>query len=82
MARFKNSGTAPSATEKREICILCKQELDVLWSTPINLRTNFIIGCGQLCDECYQRITNATDKGDLSDPDTAVIVDRLQNKIL
>ncbi len=81
MARYKKPAADSSAAEKREICILCKKELDILWSTPIDLRTNFIRGCGQLCADCYHRVMNTPESDNLPDMDVAIIVDDMKNKV-
>lgn len=36
-----------------ERCINCGTELDILKTTPIELREHYIIGSGQLCQSCF-----------------------------
>lgn len=35
-----------------ECCVLCGTLTDIPISMPVNLRENYVIGCGQLCTEC------------------------------
>lgn len=50
----------PSKTKKvifddspYERCICCGEKLDILKTTPIGERENYIIGSGQLCQNCF-----------------------------
>lgn len=50
----------PSETKKviiddspYECCINCGEKLDILKTTPIGERKNYIIGSGQLCQNCF-----------------------------
>lgn len=36
-----------------EHCIACGKELTILKTTPIDMRGNYMIGGGQLCEKCY-----------------------------
>ncbi len=40
----------------KEQCVLCKKELEVLTTTPIQEREFYVTGVGQLCTECYHDI--------------------------
>ena len=35
-----------------EVCVLCGKETDVRRDTHVDMRYNYITGCGQLCREC------------------------------
>ncbi len=50
--------------EKNERCVLCWKELDVLTTTPIEKRKHYIVGGGQLCEECYAEIMEGCKKED------------------
>ncbi len=41
---------------KYEICIGCGLTTDVLISTPVDSRKNYIHGCGQLCESCANKL--------------------------
>lgn len=43
-------------TEEFERCVLCGELTSVLISTPINLRENYEVGCGQVCRFCKQKL--------------------------
>ncbi len=47
----------------KEQCVLCKKELEVLTTTPIQERRFYIKGAGQLCKECYSKIYNQKEDG-------------------
>lgn len=50
--------------EKNERCVLCWKELDVLTTTPIEMRKYYIEGSGQLCEDCYEEIMGCRRKED------------------
>lgn len=35
-----------------EVCVLCGAVTDVEYSTPIRLRSGYVVGVGQLCKNC------------------------------
>ncbi len=39
-----------------EKCILCGKTTNVFSNVPIECRKNYILGCGQLCDQCASNI--------------------------
>lgn len=41
--------------EKFEHCILCGRITKVPTYMPIELRENYEVGCGQICDECARK---------------------------
>ena len=41
---------------KEEQCILCRRNTGVDFSTDISEREYYVIGCGQLCADCYKSI--------------------------
>lgn len=45
-----------------ENCVVCGKETYIRRDTPIDLRNNYIIGVGQLCEECAIKL-----KEDLGD---------------
>lgn len=51
---------AASGEDPYEICILCGKKTDILVSTPVNQRKRFIVGCGQLCEDCYDSLKPET----------------------
>ena len=61
-AIFKNSDkksepfSSQSGTKMRDTCVLCGAETIYDVSTPITERSFYILGCGQLCQNCYKKI--------------------------
>lgn len=45
-----------NAMQTTEKCVLCGMNTGVPFSTPIEQRTNYIEGCGQLCARCHRSI--------------------------
>ncbi len=39
-----------------ETCVLCGEVLSIDKNLPIDCRENFIIGCGQLCEDCAHKL--------------------------
>ena len=39
--------------EAYETCVLCGEKTDYLRNTPVDERVGYVIGCGQLCKQCY-----------------------------
>ena len=37
-----------------ETCVLCGETTDIPIYLHINMRYNYVDGCGQLCKECYE----------------------------
>ncbi len=51
-----NNETVP----RYEICVSCGQMTNVLWDMPIDCRKNYVPGCGQLCEECGNKLERET----------------------
>lgn len=47
---------------KKEKCISCGKEVNILETTNINARLNYVEGAGQLCPECEMDIYSEKDK--------------------
>lgn len=47
--------TKPSAKRPLERCVLCHKKTDIPSDMPIDRRQGYIIGCGQLCKECFEK---------------------------
>lgn len=47
--------------KKYEVCVLCRKQLDIPISAPIERREHYIHGCGQLCAQCYLEIVKQED---------------------
>lgn len=41
---------------EKEKCVVCKKPTEYDTHTPVDLRSNYVEGCGQLCTECYNRV--------------------------
>ena len=41
---------------KSEKCILCGKDTGIPFNDPIDDRKYFIDGCGQLCEDCFDRL--------------------------
>lgn len=39
-----------------EKCVLCGVDMGIPITKPISARKNYIQGCGQLCESCYQAL--------------------------
>ena len=39
-----------------EKCVLCHKTLNVSKNTPINKRSYYVTGAGQLCEYCYKKL--------------------------
>lgn len=39
-----------------EKCVVCGKETNTLINTPINKRTNYIIGVGEVCSKCMLEV--------------------------
>ncbi len=44
-----------------EKCVLCRKVVSIDKSTHIDLRDNYIEGIGQLCPDCFYKISPGTD---------------------
>lgn len=59
-----SGGTPVIPSPKKEIrssdesdnCILCGMETGYTYATPIGKRDFYIVGCGQLCFDCFQKL--------------------------
>ncbi len=49
-----------------ENCIICGEETQILMSTPIDCRENYVYGCGQLCAKCANEIRQKENPNNLS----------------
>lgn len=45
-----------------ELCACCSAVTSVPISQPIETRSNFVSGCGQLCPECYAKLCSYAPK--------------------
>lgn len=48
-----------SALEKEnttERCVCCLADTGIPVTTPVKKRKHYVIGCGQLCPDCYAKI--------------------------
>ncbi len=48
----KPTGTGAERDEK-EYCVLCHGDTGYRKTTPIDQRSYYVEGCGQLCEDCY-----------------------------
>ncbi len=51
------SDNVEKTTPKAEICILCGIDTKIDYDTPIERRRYYINGCGQLCRDCYNKLS-------------------------
>ena len=42
--------------KKTEKCILCGKDTGIPFSAPIDSREYYIVGCGQLCKDCFDSL--------------------------
>ncbi len=55
----ENSDNSVELEENEELydkCVICGRVTPFLKDTPIELRSHYIVGCGQLCDDCYYNL--------------------------
>ncbi len=52
----KQVDTAVADEERFERCVLCGSITTTEKSTPIELRENYELGCGQLCHLCHMKL--------------------------
>ena len=45
-----------NSVKEYEKCIICGKLTDISKDTPIRLRKNYVPGCGQLCDSCFEKM--------------------------
>jgi len=48
--------------EEYEVCVMCGAITDIPTSLPLNMRTGYLSGAGQLCQKCAE--TNITEERD------------------
>lgn len=53
---IKNENDFEVMQNNFEICVCCGKDTKVLKFTHTDLRSNYVEGAGQLCDECFVRI--------------------------
>ncbi len=49
-------------SERFEDCVICGTKTDVAFYTPVDFRENYIVGCGQLCNKCYDNFIDVNEK--------------------
>ena len=42
-------------------CVLCGRDAGVPADMPVSERTNYVRGCGQLCEDCFYRLYRRPD---------------------
>lgn len=69
-------------SQKYEICVCCGKQLDIPCMTPISNREYYIIGAGQLCQECYFTLNETQTDGGLimSENQMEYLIDRCRGK--
>ncbi len=53
--------TSVSRQSEMEICVECGATTSIPVSMPIDMRPNFVSGCGQLCPECFSKLGSSLD---------------------
>lgn len=46
----------PQSEDPNERCVSCFADTGIPKDMPIEKRKHYVIGCGQLCPECYAKI--------------------------
>lgn len=55
---LKTETSAPENTEEtNERCAYCGRLTEIKTSTPVSLRTDYLSGVGQLCPECFEKLS-------------------------
>ena len=49
----------PLLKNKKEYCVICHKPTQYFYTTPVQERTNYVIGCGQLCEKCDLELTKS-----------------------
>ncbi len=39
-------------------CVICGKVTSVPNDTPVEMRNDYVVGCGQLCRDCYYELYN------------------------
>ena len=58
MKCFRKPVRNKDTEEIYERCVICQEELNVLRNSPVEERFLYVEGCGQLCVDCYRRISD------------------------
>lgn len=45
-----------AAPSEMEHCVLCGRKTDIPRKRPIDCRTGYVVGCGQLCPDCCRAL--------------------------
>ena len=64
-----------------EICVLCGKQLDVPILKPIELRESYIIGCGQLCRDCFHSVARRSRTDDRTKTELDSIAELAKKRI-
>ncbi len=64
-----------------EKCVLCGQTTNIAVDLPVEIRKNYIQGCGQLCDACHAELKRSmhTETSLLLDQEMQVLLEMLRN---
>lgn len=65
-----------------ELCVLCGCKTEFMKDTPIQNRRYYIIGCGQLCQDCYEEneAETSTTSNSLTSQESQRIADVVMNR--
>lgn len=69
--------TLPHGTEQ---CVCCGRDTGIPFSTPINDRTCYVVGCGQLCWSCYVQLCSDADERLLTHDEMNTLIAMCQKK--
>ena len=61
MKWFRKPSKNENVEEIYERCVICGELTEVLRETPINERDFYVVGCGQLCFDCYRKTCEASE---------------------
>ena len=66
--------------ERLEKCVCCGKSTDIPFETPVQKRICYVVGCGQLCWECYMHLCSDADDRLLSRDEMNTLIAMCQKK--
>lgn len=66
----------PQSESPNERCVACYADTGIPKDMPIEKRKHYIVGCGQLCSDCYAKIKlNSESKEGLTQEDLELLLE-------
>lgn len=66
----------PQSEDPNERCVSCFADTGIPKDMPIEKRKHYIVGCGQLCSDCYAKIKlNSESKEGLTEEELELLLE-------